>query len=72
MLDEPTNHLDIDTVNALIEALLGFKGGLLIISHDEYFITSLCDDIYVCGDQSVKKFDGDFEAYRNSVIKQMS
>lgn len=71
LLDEPTNHLDIDTVNALIEALLAFSGGLLIISHDEYFITSLCDDIYVCEDEAVKKFDGDFEEYRKSVMKQL-
>lgn len=71
LLDEPTNHLDIDTVNALIEALLAYNGGLLVISHDEYFITSLCDDIYVCEDQTVKKFDGDFPEYRKHVLKMM-
>lgn len=71
LLDEPTNHLDIDTVNALIEALLSFKGSLIIISHDEYFITSLCDDIFVCENETIKKFDGDFEEYRNSITKLM-
>ncbi|KAG5512347.1 hypothetical protein GH5_08195 [Leishmania sp. Ghana 2012 LV757] len=71
LLDEPTNHLDIDTVNALIEALLAYNGGLLVISHDEYFITSLCDDIYVCEDRTVKKFDGDFAEYRKHVVKMM-
>lgn len=71
MLDEPTNHLDIDTVNALVEALLDFKGGLLVISHDEYFITSLCDDIFVCENESIRKFDGDFEAYRAVITKQI-
>lgn len=69
LLDEPTNHLDIDTVNALIEALLSFKGSLIIISHDEYFITSLCDDIFVCENETIKKFDGDFEEYRKSITK---
>lgn len=69
LLDEPTNHLDIDTVNALIEALLSFRGSLMVISHDEHFITSLCDDIYVCEKESIKKFDGDFEAYRKSITK---
>lgn len=71
LLDEPTNHLDIDTVNALIEALLAYKGSLMVISHDEYFITSLCDDIYVCENQAIKKFDGDFEEYRKSITKQL-
>ncbi|KPA73584.1 putative ABC transporter protein [Leptomonas pyrrhocoris] len=71
LLDEPTNHLDIDTVNALIEALLAYNGGLLVISHDEYFITSLCDDIYVCEDQTVQKFEGDFPEYRKHVLKLM-
>lgn len=71
LLDEPTNHLDIDTVNALIEALLAYNGGLLVISHDEYFITSLCDDIYVCEDTTVKKFEGDFPEYRKHVLKMM-
>lgn len=69
LLDEPTNHLDIDTVNALIEALLSFKGSLIIISHDEYFITSLCDEIYVCENETIKKFDGDFSEYRKSITK---
>ena len=34
LLDEPTNHLDYDAINALIESLKGFKGGLVVISHD--------------------------------------
>eukprot|EP00796_Vickermania_ingenoplastis_P008598 gene8600-6036_t len=71
LLDEPTNHLDIDTVNALIEALLAYRGSLVVISHDEYFITSLCDDIYVCDRESVKKFDGDFQEYRKMITKQL-
>ncbi|KAK7195253.1 ATP-binding cassette protein subfamily F, member 1 [Novymonas esmeraldas] len=71
LLDEPTNHLDIDTVNALIEALLAYNGGLLVISHDEYFITSLCDDIFVCEDTTVKKFDGDFAEYRKHITKML-
>ncbi|ORC93308.1 ABC transporter [Trypanosoma theileri] len=71
LLDEPTNHLDIDTVDALIEALLEFKGGLLVISHDEHFITSLCDEMHVCANESIKRFDGDFTEYREVVLKQL-
>ncbi|KAH9599073.1 ABC-transporter extension domain [Trypanosoma melophagium] len=71
LLDEPTNHLDIDTVDALIEALLEFKGGLLVISHDEHFITSLCDEMHVCANESIKRFNGDFTEYRDIVLKQL-
>lgn len=71
LLDEPTNHLDIDTVNALIEALMEWKGGLLVVSHDEHFITSLCDDIYVCADEKIERFDGDFEAYKQTIVSKM-
>ncbi|KAG8347116.1 putative ABC transporter [Trypanosoma vivax] len=71
LLDEPTNHLDIDTLDALIEALLEYKGGLLVISHDEHFITSVCDELYVCANGTVKRFDGDFSEYRELVIKQI-
>ncbi|RNF01415.1 ATP-binding cassette protein subfamily F, member 1 [Trypanosoma rangeli] len=71
LLDEPTNHLDIDTLDALIEALLEYKGGLLVISHDEHFITSLCDEIYVCANNGIKRFDGDFSEYREIVLRQL-
>lgn len=69
LLDEPTNHLDIDTVSALLQALLEYRGGLLVVSHDESFITTLCEDIYVCQEGSVARFEGDFEAYRASIAK---
>lgn len=71
LLDEPTNHLDIDTVNALLEALMEWKGGLLVVSHDEHFITTLCDDIFVCADQKIEHFDGDFDAYKQTIISKM-
>jgi len=71
LLDEPTNHLDIDTVDALLHALLGWQGGLLVVSHDEHFITSLCDTLYVCGKGEFGKFDGDFQAYKKTVAAKM-
>ncbi|KAJ9470375.1 ABC transporter F family member 3 [Diplonema papillatum] len=67
LLDEPTNHLDIDTVDALIMALQSFKGGVLLISHDEHLITSVCEELWVCGNNQLKKFPGDFHAYKKSL-----
>ena len=47
MLDEPTNHLDYDAINALIVGLNNFEGGLVVVSHDEYFLNALCDKLYL-------------------------
>lgn len=69
IMDEPTNHLDIDAINALIIALQCFKGGLVIVSHDQYFVSALCQDIYTVKDEEIKKFDGDFNDYKQYIIK---
>jgi ATP-binding cassette subfamily F protein 3 len=70
VLDEPTNHLDIDAINALIIALENFKGGLIIVSHDQYFVSALCSHIYTVNHGKVEKFDGDFNDYKELIIKK--
>jgi len=67
IMDEPTNHLDIDAVNALIIALNNFQGGVLIVSHDQHLIASVCDQIWYIKDKQLKKFHGDFEDYRKFI-----
>jgi len=69
LLDEPTNHLDMDTIDSLIVALNNFEGGVLIVSHDAHLITAVCNEIWVCGDEQVQLFDGDFEDYREKLLK---
>lgn len=69
MLDEPTNHLDFDAINALIMGLNNFEGGLIVVSHDEYFLNALCDRLYLVQDERVKAFPGDLNAYRKMVTK---
>jgi len=67
VLDEPTNHLDIDAVNALIIALNNYKGGVVIVSHDQHLIATVCDQIWYIKDTRFKKFNGDFNDYRRDL-----
>lgn len=64
ILDEPTNHLDIDAVNALIIALNNFQGGVIVVSHDQHLVSTVCDEIWYIKEQRLKKFNGNFEDYR--------
>lgn len=64
ILDEPTNHLDIEAVNALIIALNNYEGGIVIVSHDEFLISSCVDEIYYIKEKSLFKYPGDFNDYR--------
>ena len=63
IMDEPTNHLDIASKTVLKEALLNFKGTLILVSHDRDFIQGLCEKVIAFRDQEVKPFLGDINAY---------
>ncbi len=65
ILDEPTNDLDIVTLQTLEDFLEEFKGCVLIVSHDRYFIDRLVDHTFVLeGDGSIKDFPGNYTEYR--------
>ena len=67
--DEPTNHLDIESVDALIQGLSLFKGGVLLVSHDEHFITNAADEIWVAtGDDGVEPWKGTFTEYKATLL----
>ncbi|KAF4319019.1 hypothetical protein G195_007707 [Phytophthora kernoviae 00238/432] len=68
VLDEPTNHLDMETIDALIDALREFKGGVVVVSHDQHFVNSVCDELWVVGDQKVDRFRGTINEYKNRVL----
>ncbi|CAH1758416.1 7783_t:CDS:10 [Entrophospora sp. SA101] len=69
ILDEPTNHLDMDSIDALTNALKEFKGGVILVSHDERFIDSVCQEIWVCEKGKVRKFEGDnIRQYRKMIV----
>merc|ERR1712151_276120 len=45
-LDEPTNHLDMETIDALIEAIKSFQGAVIMVSHDQYFLTQVANEFW--------------------------
>eukprot|EP00521_Asterionellopsis_glacialis_P015884 CAMPEP_0195303508 /NCGR_PEP_ID=MMETSP0707-20130614/32915_1 /TAXON_ID=33640 /ORGANISM="Asterionellopsis glacialis, Strain CCMP134" /LENGTH=275 /DNA_ID=CAMNT_0040367087 /DNA_START=120 /DNA_END=947 /DNA_ORIENTATION=+ len=75
ILDEPTNHLDLETTEALIEAIRNFKGGVLLVSHDQHLLTSVCKDMYVVEKGNVELLKQEisngetFKAYKKAVIQ---
>ena len=65
ILDEPTNDLDIVTLQTLEDFLEEFKGCVLIVSHDRYFIDRLVDHTFVMeGNGTIKDFPGNYTEYR--------
>jgi len=68
LLDEPTNHLDIEGLDALMHALHVWNGGVILISHDERFITKVASELWVCGEGTVKKYYGDVKAYKQLIV----
>ena len=66
VLDEPTNDLDIDTLQVLEEYLADFKGCVIVVSHDRYFMDKVVDHIFVFrGGGDIKDFPGNYTDYRD-------
>lgn len=65
LLDEPTNHLDMDTIEALVETLKAFNGGLVVVTHDQYLVDSVCNKLYVIDqNKHINLFEGSFNDYK--------
>lgn len=66
VLDEPTNDLDIVTLNVLEEYLRNFKGCVIVVSHDRYFMDKVVDHLLVFrGNADLKDFPGNYTQYRD-------
>jgi len=83
VMDEPTNHLDTETQDALTDALKGFAGGVILVSHDQRFICDVCNELWVVedgrvavqrpalGGRSEGTFDELFAAHRNRILREL-
>ena len=80
ILDEPTNHLDSDSLKSLANAVTKFEGAVIIVSHNQQFMSSCCNEMWTVADKSVKvdiadgevtTFDDLFEQYKQGLRKQM-
>lgn len=63
LLDEPTNHLDFKRLNILQDYLKKFKGTVIIVTHDRYFLDQVCDSILKIENSKWIKYNGNYTAY---------
>ena len=70
LLDEPTNHLDVDSRDALVQALNGYDGALILVTHDPHLIELVADRLWIVKDGGVESFDGDLGDYERLLTEQ--
>lgn len=77
IMDEPTNHLDLESIHWLENYLAGYKGSVLIVSHDRYFLDRICDKVIEIDRGKVTSFSGNYSDYsekkaalRDALIRQ--
>lgn len=70
ILDEPTNHIDINTKEVLEDALLNYKGTIIMISHDRYFINKVATRIVRIEEKKLISYVGNYDDYKNTIERQ--
>ena len=68
LLDEPTNHLDLEMRHALNLALQQYDGAMVLVSHDRFLLSAVCDDFYLVDQGQVAPFNGDLDDYRDWLL----
>jgi len=71
LLDEPTNNLDIETIDALIDGMNEFNGGIVVVTHDQRLIEECDCDLWVVEKMGVTSWDAGFDDYKESILKEM-
>jgi len=67
ILDEPTNNLDLEAVAALADCVEAFEGGVVLVSHDNYFVSRVAKEVWVVADGAIKKVES-FQAYKKRLL----
>ena len=70
VLDEPTNHLDLATKEMMIDALKGFEGSLLVVSHDRHFLAELTNRVLELTPKGPQTFGGGYTEYVKSTGRE--
>lgn len=71
VLDEPTNNLDIESIDALVQAINEFTGGVIIVSHDARLILETDCELWECADRTCTYIEGGFNEYRDIVLERL-
>jgi ATP-binding cassette subfamily F protein 3 len=72
LLDEPTNHLDMDSREVLEDALSGFPGTIISVSHDRYFINRFAEKVWVLDGNEIKEYLGNYDSYALKVSRDQA
>ncbi|MBI4845144.1 MAG: ATP-binding cassette domain-containing protein [Candidatus Omnitrophica bacterium] len=67
LLDEPTNHLDLESSEALCEAIEGFEGSVVMVTHNELFLERIAEKLLVFEEKGVRYFDGTYQDFLSKV-----
>lgn len=70
VFDEPSNHLDMESIDALVGAVKDYRGGIVVVSHDEHFMSNTCSELWVVGDGKVSRFRGGFNEYKKDTLEK--
>jgi ATP-binding cassette subfamily F protein 3 len=70
ILDEPTNHLDVDAREALVQALNGYKGAVILVSHDRHMVEMTADRLVLVDAGRANEFDGSLEDYTAFILSK--
>merc|ERR1712232_1266201 len=71
LLDEPTNNLDIESIDALIDAINDFNGGIVVVTHDQRLIENCDCNLWVVEKQGVTPWKEGFDDYKDTILQQL-
>lgn len=71
LLDEPTNNLDIESIDALIDAVNEFDGGIVVVTHDQRLIENCNCNLWIVEKQKVTPWEAGFEDYKDTLLSEM-